>query len=187
MYQEDVFHLYERNKSMYTKCTESCSSGRNRSCADLAECVYQLSPNTRDVVLPITIGERYPCRLNVKTYIKIGDECSVCLEPMFHKTDAYLTGCGHSFHRKCLSRVFKAKWETKPFSVFRCPLCRSGLGCPDLFVRYDGENQLDKLENFWITKDCLIPELCDRGKHYLGMKSSCQTCLNYRDTGYVTY
>ena len=162
MYQEDVFHLYE-------KSNHQCQNNNNN-------------------VLPITIGEQeYPCRLNVKTYIKIGEECSVCLEPMLHKTDAYLTGCGHPFHKKCLSRVFKAKWEIKPFSVFRCPMCRSGLGCPDLFVRYDSENQLDKLENFWITKDCLIPELCDRGTHYLGMKNNCQTCLHYRNTGFVNY
>jgi hypothetical protein len=157
MYQDDVFHLYERNIR-------------------------------DDSILPITIGEQdIACRLNVKTYIKIGDECSVCLDPIFHKTDAYLTGCGHSFHKKCLCKVFKAKWEVKPFSALKCPLCRAGLGCPDLFVRYNYEskNQLDRLENFWITKDCLIPDLCDRGKHYLGMKNNCQMCTQYRKTGLI--
>jgi hypothetical protein len=157
MYQDDVFHLYEQNKSLED-----------------------------DLVLPIMIGEQdTKCRLGVRTYIKVGEECSVCLEPMYHKTDAFLTGCGHAFHKKCLSSVFKAKWEVKPLSTLKCPLCRCGLGCPELFVRYsyESENPLDKLENFWITKDCLNPDLCLKGNHYLGMKKSCQTCLHYRATG----
>ena len=175
MYHDDVFHLYEQNKSKYTRCTE---------CPEPSYCCCV----KKDSVLPITIGEQdIKCRLNTKTYIKIGEECSVCLEPMFHKTDAYLTGCGHAFHKKCLSRVFKAKWEVKPFSSLNCPLCRTGLGCPDLFVRYshDTENSLDKLENFWITKDCLIPDMCCKGKHYLGMKNTCQSCMRYRATGLI--
>jgi hypothetical protein len=163
MYQDDVFHLYEKNNSYCSPC------------------------------LPLTIGEQdIPCRFQVKTYIKIGHECSVCLEGIIHKTNAYLTRCGHAFHKTCLTNVFKSKWETNPFSEIKCPLCRAGLGFPDLFVRYSTifwqiDNQLDKLENFWITKDCLIPDMCERGKHYLGMNNNCQMCLQYRETGQTNF
>ena len=179
---EDVFWLYERNKNKeYNDCNKLC-----KPCPNLfgTDCCCESS----DPVLPITIGNQEdPCRFKVKTYIKFGEECPICFDPIEHKKNAYLTGCGHSFHRKCLFNTIQAKWETKPFSTIRCPMCRASLGYPEMFERYlysyDRNNSLDKLEDYWLSKEFRMPEFCSSGKHYLGMKNNCNQCINYRNNG----
>ena len=163
---EDVFPLYERKRSF--------TSG--------------------EVVQPVTIGDQsVPCRFRVKCYIRPGEECPICLEKIMLKKDAFLTGCGHSFHRGCLFKTFQAKWNENPFSVLRCPMCRCGLGFPLLLEKYRSlddnhysKNHLDELENFWLTKDFHMPYYCilvKKGRrdpvHYLGMKPSCTNCSDY--------
>jgi len=179
MYEEDVFSLYERNRNHYNNYCLSCDDKKNT-----CPCVSRLT------LYPICVGEQeIPCRFRVKNYVKVGDECSICYDPIVHKINTYLTGCGHSFHRKCLADVFIAKWKNKAFSQMKCPLCRCGLGCPDLFQRYDyiTGNTLDMLENFWLSKEFLLPEFCSNStqySHFLGVKKDCPDCLRYRDTGF---
>ena len=45
---------------------------------------------------------------NIKTkhYIKIGETCSICLEEIWSKKDAFLTDCGHGFHASCINRYY---------------------------------------------------------------------------------
>lgn len=177
-FEEDVFPLYERNRNHYNNYCLSCDDKKNT-------CLCE----SRLIVCPISVGEQdIPCRLKVKNYVTIGDECSICYELIIHKKNAYLTGCGHSFHRKCLADVFIAKWKSKAYSQLNCPLCRCGLGCPDLFQRYDyfNGNALDLLENFWLSKDFMTPEFCSswtEHSHYVGMKKDCSLCTLYRETG----
>ena len=162
MYQEDVFYLFERNKLIYSKNPEV------------------------ELVQPLTIGEIHTsCKLNIKCYIFQEEECSICLDKINIKKNAFLTECGHSFHRECLFKTFENKWKLKPFSNVRCPLCRCGLGYPDLLTRYLGNNDLDQLENFWLTKEYCIPRYCGniQTSHYLGMKKKCNKCLQYRKYG----
>lgn len=179
---EDVFYLYERNKNKeYNDCIKLC-----KPCPTLfgnSCCCDPLDP-----VLPITIGNQEDlCRFHVKIYIKFGEECPICYETIKHKKNAYLTGCGHHFHRDCLFKVITTKWETKPFSILKCPMCRTSLGYPDMFERYvysfNKNNLLDRLEDFWISKDFILPTFCHSGKHYLGMKNDCKKCINYRNNG----
>lgn len=56
-------------------------------------------------------------------------ECTICLDAIssadVEEREEVLTGCGHSFHRKCIDR-----WRDtyKPYPIgFRCPTCRQGL------------------------------------------------------------
>jgi hypothetical protein len=84
-------------------------------------------------------------------------------------------------------KTIQAKWETKPFSTIRCPMCRATLGYPEMFERYiysfERNNSLDRLEDFWLCKEFRMPEFCSSGKHYLGMKNNCYRCLDYRING----
>lgn len=166
MYQEDVFNLYERNKLIYSE-----------------------NPDV-EFVQPLTIGEiSVPCKFKTKCYIYEGEECAICLDKITKKKDAFLTGCGHAFHRKCLFTSFEMKWKCKPFSALRCPLCRCGLGFPDLLTRYiNNNNDLDQLENFWLTKEYWMPKYCGniQTSHYLGFNKNCDNCLHYRKYGFYT-
>ena len=182
---EDVFWLYERNKNVvYSSCVKY-----NTPCPNLFnnECCC----NSSDPVLPLTIGEQtIPCRFKVKTYIKFGEECPICFDPIKNKINAYLTGCGHAFHRKCLFDTFQAKLVMKPFSTLKCPMCRSKLGYPEMLERYnccfyEGNNFLDNLEDFWLCKEYKMPDFCYSGNHYLGMEKNCRRCINYRDNGVI--
>lgn len=163
MYQEDVFYLYERNKLIYSNNPES------------------------ELVQPYLLGEiGLPCKFKTKCYIKCGEQCAICLESILNKKNAFLTGCGHAFHRNCLFKSFEIKWMLKPFSSLRCPLCRCGLGFPELDLKYISNDNLDQLENFWLSKEFIMPTYCSnlKSSHYLGMNKKCCKCISYCKTGY---
>jgi hypothetical protein len=132
-------------------------------------------------VYPVTIGNStIPCSIKRKRYIKQNEECSICLDKILKKSDAYLTPCGHSFHKLCIFKTL----ENKPFSSLKCPNCRSKIGNPELISRYSGETELDRLENFWITKELENPIFCRRAGsdfklHYLGLNTECHSCKKY--------
>lgn len=172
---EDVFYLYE--------------SGRTSS----------------KVLLPFTIGDhRIPCSVKRKCYVRPGEECPICFEAIQTKRSAYITACGHAYHKICLRKYMESKWlSTKYTSNARCPLCRSLLGHPEFVQRYCasyfGYNEeeeveenmstgLDKLDDFWISYECKIPSFCSHGyDHYLGMDKHCFLCLRYREKGEILY
>jgi hypothetical protein len=151
-------------------------------------------------VFPFTIGDQYrPCALNVKCYIKPGDECPICYDKITTKKTAFMTDCGHHFHKKCLFKYVETKWFSKEYlSESNCPMCRCNLGHPEFIQRYrasyfnafpnKNDNELDKLEDFWISKEYKLPLFCCNGyNHYLGMKNECEYCENYRKTGEIMY
>ena len=187
---EDVYWLYERNSKQYTDCVKS---GNKNTCATIwnNECYcHENAP-----VCPFTIGHQdMECRMKVKTYIKHGEECPICMEKIISKKSAYLTGCGHSFHKLCIFKSFEAKWKKKYCSQFRCPMCRSNLGVIDMGDRYNTNTNtttninrnicgLDQLENFWLTKDFKLTHFC--GNHFLGMNRQCSKCKIYVETGEI--
>lgn len=72
-----------------------------------------------------------PCSLSRRTYISPMQECSICLEPIQGRRHAYLTSCGHGFHKRCIYAM----------SVYRfcCPICRSRCGVPQYYsTQYNG-------------------------------------------------
>jgi hypothetical protein len=183
---EDVFSLYERNSSYYNNCKLSGKICPNDGFN--GECYCQME---KEPVLPITIGDQcVPCDIKRKVYIKQGEECSICLDSIFQKNNAYLTSCGHSFHKLCLFKAFEAKAATT--ASFACPLCRARLGYPEFYCRYTSvfksnnfskPNHLDNLEEFWLSINFQLLQMCNNGSHPIGMKSTCKKCIRYRKTG----
>ena len=189
---EDVFYLYERNSRLYYDCNDSLKTDK---CNDFANDECYCCRN--QTVFPFTIGDQLiPCDIKIKCYIRPGDECSICYEPILTKTSAYITNCGHHFHKMCLVKYLNVKWlSTKYTSTAKCPMCRCSLGHPDFVqryrdsyfsVNYENENELDKLEDFWISQNYKLPLFCSNDyKHYLGIKNNCWCCKVYRETGSV--
>lgn len=179
---EDVFWLYERTRYVYNQCTviEECPTKWNNEC----QCYLN------ETVCPVLVGDiTLPCRKNIRSYIKIGEECPICLDPIIHKTNAYINGCGHAFHKTCVMKTMESKWQRKLYSVIKCPMCRTSMGVPDvLYTRYNRDNNhynsLDELENFWLTKDYIMCEPCSED-HSLGMNPSCQKCMAFIHHGFV--
>jgi len=183
---EDVFYLYERNSRHYYDC---------RFKKDLEKCEEECYCSLKQEVKPFTIGDQdIPCDFKTKCYIKPGDECPICYESIITKSSAFITNCGHHFHKKCLVKYLETKWlSTSYASVARCPMCRCSLGHPNFVQRYrssyftcfyKNENGLDKLEDFWLSKDYQLPLFCSNSfDHYLGCDKSCYMCRCFIETG----
>ena len=177
----DAFCLYERNRYWYHNCNNlnkmsECTTSFNKKCYCYLKCP----------VKPATIGDQDDnCDLKRKMYIVPTQECSICLEQIVRKSDAYLTSCGHGFHKGCIYKAFETKMKHKYASQFKCPECRTKIGndLDNLNDRYNTNKQrftLDDLENFWIRKDYSLPQFCSAGwKHYIGFNMNCSTCLRY--------
>jgi hypothetical protein len=114
------------------------------------------------------------------------------MDTIYQKNNAYLTSCGHSFHKTCLFKAFEIKAINK--HNFTCPLCRTRLGYPEFYCRYTcvikepnnvlKSNFLDNLEEFWLSKDFNLIHICSNGNnHALGMKNNCEDCSDYRVNG----
>ena len=187
---EDIFYLYERNSRYYHDCNlknsiEECNDCWSNDCY----CHF------KQEVKPFTIGDQdTPCDFKVRCYIKPGDECPICFESIMMKSSAFITNCGHHFHKKCLFKYIETKWLSSSYaSTAKCPMCRCSLGHPEFIQRYrssyyslnyDDSNELDKLEDFWLSKECLLPLFCsNRYDHYLGIDKNCFICQNYIKTG----
>ena len=187
---EDVFYLHERTSNYYHNCSlrnemGTCPMNVDNDCFCS---IYQ-------TVMPEIIGnEMVGCNLDKKCYIKPGEECPICFEEIIHKSNAFITNCGHTFHKKCLNKYMHIKWlSTKWTSVARCPICRCSLGYQRFYNRYrsnyediqnEHDNELDKLEDFWLSIEYKIPYFCSNGyDHYLGIKKDCYYCKKFRENG----
>ena len=181
---EDVFYLYERNSTYYHRCKKMSECPDNW----LNECYCY----TKQEVLPLAIGNQtIPCSIKRKCYIRPGEECPICLENIFRKSDAYITCCGHSFHKTCIFKSMETQWRHKYASNFKCPMCRTNLGTDihELSLRYKfTPNNLDNLENFWLTKHLMLAQTCGNNyDHEIGMKIDCFICSKYREKGELLY
>ena len=191
---EDVFYLYERNSRYYydcnlRNCIQHCSDCLNN------ECYCHL----KQEVKPFTIGDQdVPCNFERRCYIKPGEECPICFDKIMTKSTAFISNCGHSFHKKCIFKCIESKWSSTSYtSHARCPLCRTTLGYPEFNKRYrstyftynnKNDKGLDKLEDFWLSKDYTLPSFCsNRYDHYLGTNNDCNICKSYIDKGDLIY
>lgn len=191
---EDVFYLYERNSRYYhdcllRNCIEECQDCWSN------ECYCHLKQD----VIPFTIGDQcVPCDIKIKCYIKFGEECPICYEQIVTKSTAFITNCGHSFHKKCLFKYIETKWLSTSYTLTAsCPMCRCSLGHPEFSQRYRSnyfscnyrdDNGLDKLEDFWLCAEYKLPNFCsNRYNHYLGFDKDCFFCKSYREKGELLY
>ena len=191
----DVFDLYKRNKRYY----DICHLAKKQCPSFYEECYCHVNVS----VLPITIGDQLSsCNMRTKRYINPQEECSICLCQINKESDAYITNCGHSFHKSCLFTTYEINFyqhkrtETNVFKYFqfKCPICRKHIISPDFYCRYpqwcvlpDKRNYLDVLEEFWLSKDYNMVQLCCKSNdaHYLGMKKNCGDCAEYRNSGRI--
>jgi hypothetical protein len=182
MTTEDVFALYERNKSLYDTCKPKCY---DKDIFGHCGC-YLDTP-----VIPLIIGDQSrKCSLQTRIYIKANDQCSICLESIELKSNAYLTPCGHGFHKNCLFKLYEHKrylQNSSYYNGFVCPLCRSHIPTPYFYCRYPQwnytkKNYLDLIEEFWLSKDYCMPLICYKAEkpHSLGMQKTCKYCVEYR-------
>jgi hypothetical protein len=180
---EDVYCVYERNSTYYFDCIQQ---------GNIDNCPYKMFNMchcySKQVVFPLTIGNcDVPCELYRKCYIKPGEECPICFDPILQKSNAYITCCGHSFHKSCIFKAMEAKWKDNYAGKFCCPICRTSLGMDlhELNIRYTSRiNHLDDLENVSNSSNYILSELCSHGwNHYAGFNKNCKACLIYRNTG----
>jgi hypothetical protein len=187
---EDVFYLYERNSTYYYNCN---ALRRMSECPDCwgNECFC----HEKQITFPLTIGHQItPCHFKRKCYIKPGEECSICMENIITKSNAYLTCCGHTFHKSCIFKYVETKWKTKYASNLKCPICRTNIGTDALELsnktKYNpiSRNNLDILDNFWNNKELILTQRCSNNyDHDIGMHSNCDICISYRENGDLLY
>jgi hypothetical protein len=144
--------------------------------------------NMDSIIIPNNIGmNECDPTLTRKMYIRPFDKCPICYDEIIRKNDAYLTICGHGFHKKCLFKAYEIKQQIKAKSNFKCPCCRTtlGLDIEEINDKYDVWNgtEMDCLENFWIKKDFIMPHICKNKNHWYGMNKNCVECIQYCKTG----
>ena len=112
-----------------------------------------------------------------KSYIKLGDECSICNEKIFFHSHSFLGDCGHAFHKKCIN-----KWYIRKEN---CPICRKELSIwIEFYERYNHRhnnfNLLDKLENFWYNLELqqLPWTICKTCKNKGYPSYHCNNCIS---------
>lgn len=145
-----------------------------------------LSSAEDNPVKPIHIGHYFPqipITMNGRYYIVPGHECPICMDPIIRKSDAFLTACGHAFHKICIFNAYTQKMFENNYTNFTCPICRSKLGNDIEYIneryRENNGNGLDILENFWIKQPFILPTLCpfkqaiESHHHPIGLNSTC--------------
>lgn len=125
-----------------------------------------------------------------KIYVKFDDKCSICVDCIGPAHNAFITDCGHTFHKTCLSNYFHYLQFNKHKLSLRCPVCRSNLGSPEFFgLRYYSDlsidyNGLDLLENYSNPNNLNdLIHICHHSNitksHYLGTDCNCENCKLY--------
>lgn len=186
---EDVWFLYEKRND-YADLIIFNKNECDKTEYDFDPsyiCLIYSEIGNESPIYPEKIGNEFnKCNFKRKVYIKPGEECPICYEAINHKSNAYLTGCGHSFHKTCIFKHYEIRRQFNPNCSLYCPMCRSCLGLEikdHLYrYRYTYINHLDNLENFWLKKELMYCDICHCNKdHYIGMKKDCDTCKEYID------
>ena len=195
-----IWWLHERTSRDYYTCKDLTTCPSKVIEDDGKE---ECNCHYKQVVVPQDIGEWWqPVKLEGRSYIPIGAKCPICLSSIIHKRDAWITHCGHSFHRNCLMKSYEIYMNNpkieKYTNVMPCPCCRSDLPtccCGYNLGRYhsiygERRNELDYLENFELLSDMIIPIECYKcsKKHkcakYIGMSNDCKECKEYQEKGH---
>jgi hypothetical protein len=75
-------------------------------------------------------------------YIKIGEPCAICFEPIVKARNAYYTECGHKVHKTCITDYYNSTFNNRSLGhsfnwKISCPICRHPLNkCLWLEKRY---------------------------------------------------
>lgn len=188
----NIWGLYDRNSRYYYTCKDISKCPTKE---DTNECLC----HHKQIVVPQDIGEWWvhnKNNWNRRIYIQIGSKCSICLSSINKKSDAWITNCGHSFHRSCLMesyRIYENNTNIIHYTnCMPCPICRADLPtccCGFDFSRYQKvygkrRNELDNLENFYAFFDIANPIECYKCKKNIGMNNACKSCTDYQKNGH---
>lgn len=173
--EEDIYSINERNRNYYVSCVtpDICETNCN--------CYYN------QLILPKSIGNNdFKRKINNKMYIWSQEICIICMDKINIKSNAYLSDCGHCFHKKCITNYFH-HLKLITCKSMNCPICRCNLGYPLLNERYNiyhkDINSLDILEDINIEMLHICDSTTRKNNHYLGMNPNCDKCINYRKNG----
>lgn len=166
----DVFHTREmiRDSLPYTDDDDHMNE-RNYRLTATGTCEYHEISKYQDVLYYEQNKPRLPSyaflkcvpkttqeNLKMKTYIKAGEICKICFEPIMSRYNAILTNCGHSFHSKCMKDYYIYLLRFQPQYDIFCPACRGDVG--ELTLSID---------------DLGMTELCLTSSHHILI----ETCL----------
>ena len=157
---EDVFNDYNINKSPLNYKISSMFQGCC-NCISKYKCIVHSQEHSRRKIKK-SLSEN----LQIKHYIKIGEECSICYEGIYTRRDAFLTDCGHSYHYSCIIKYDYANSFIDD-GVY-CPLCRQDMGgYMDIKDRFSFiGNNLDRHDEFEFNNKFKLPKVCYDISHY---------------------
>ena len=119
---------------------------------------------------------------NSKGYIRMGEECSICMESITSKINAWKTKCGHIFHKTCLIRYS----NTALSKNFCCPCCRGEMEdfdnwTSDVYygICYSPKNHLDQIHYFELYQQ-MIQNICEECDNIIGCTKRCFGCKDWR-------
>lgn len=114
-------------------------------------------------------------------YIKIGEPCMICLEPILNRKNAYCTECGHKIHKTCITDYYNSTYNNKRNGhkhnwKINCPICRSSLvKCLWLEKNCLDYQEYQHLYNHRIVECSQCGELCG-----LNYNMGCDECFKWR-------
>ena len=189
---EDVFSLFEDNvNDKYYNCKLNTNNHSFNKCelpCNICIC------NDNNITIPKNIGRNdVTCSINKKCYINpLNDKCPICFDLINKKNNAFLTDCGHTYHKSCLSQYLTINRLHNPSKHLDCPICRCKLGLPDFDeyiynINHKNCNFIDIIENFWMTNN-IEGHICSNINikgHYLGTNNNCLIFLLYKNKGFI--
>jgi hypothetical protein len=210
---EDVFYVHERNRFIYYDCNKKKTVDKCPTKKLLGICICKQNCP----VYPDTICEEYDMcftcnshsdNISKKMYIKFGEECPICFEGIYFRKNAFLTPCGHAFHKKCLHKAHVSKLISNVSfheEKLSCPMCRYNVST-DLFynpskyyvykksienINVSNNKNIINSMDFFATIDNLFenielncPTLCvGSQRHFLGTKKTCEICKEFINNG----
>lgn len=158
----DIFHTHEilrtdsQNQTLMDEVDDNWS-GWSNTCHGLTSgtCEYHQISKYQEVLVYKPNKPRVPCNaylkcvskstlanLKMKTYIKSGEICKICFEPITSRHNARLTNCGHSFHKKCMNDYYIYLLRFQPNLDIWCPLCRGDVGMLEVRIGDFGLQEL---------------------------------------------
>lgn len=139
-YAELTGHIHDLHHKLYFNIYDDFISNALRIQAKQQEEWNCLTEQEKSLSLILLKFDSH--NYNKKLYIKHCDLCTICYEPITNNTNAYLTECGHPFHKTCITRYYNHSYNRKQNGKLfnwriSCPICRNELiKCTWLETKY---------------------------------------------------
>lgn len=118
------------------------------------------------------------CYINPYTAI-----CPICLMLINKYNNAYLTECGHAYHKTCIMTALEYSCKSLLHIRLNCSLCRKNLdviSIEESVQMFDINNVLDEVDNFWLTIQYNMRDICiastKTNRHFYACDKMCKIC-----------